>query len=107
MLKKYEDREPLSVHQVSVITEVDQGPSEVDEQPSTEGGSHEIPSPGLVRTQTPADVTLSSNLSNKQRSEVLALFKEFDIIFSDLPGRTELVECALRLTSDKPIHVPQ
>lgn len=66
-----------------------------------------LPMLPLVQTQSAADIKLSSDLDADQVAQVRSLFQQFDTIFSDLPGKTDLVNCSLSLTSDKPVHVPQ
>ncbi|XP_037521061.1 uncharacterized protein LOC119397715 [Rhipicephalus sanguineus] len=53
------------------------------------------------------DVKISDDLSVQQRTEVIQLLQEHQQIFSDLPGKTELAECKLELTSERPVHVRQ
>lgn len=61
----------------------------------------------LVQTQSAADIKRSSDLDADQVSQVRSLLQLSDTIFSDLPGKTDLVKCSLSLTFDKPVHVPQ
>lgn len=91
------------------MTNVGPGTADENEEKSSEE-PHQIPSPSPFHTPTGArdicqvTIKLHDNLSVKQRSEVLDLFKEFEVIFSHLPGQTELVECALHFTSDNSTH---
>lgn len=101
MLKKYEEREVTEPQQVSVVAELHENlPEEEDEV-------KQMPILSLYRTQFSTDVKLSPHLTAEQVQNVQALFQEYADIFSDLPGKTALVECSLRLTSNKPVHVPQ
>uniref|UniRef100_A0A131YW51 Reverse transcriptase n=1 Tax=Rhipicephalus appendiculatus TaxID=34631 RepID=A0A131YW51_RHIAP len=59
----------------------------------------------LNRTYFSTDVKLSPNLTAEQVRSLQTLFPEYAGIFPDLPGKTALVECSLRLTSETPVHV--
>lgn len=104
MLKKYEERNPPTIHPVSAAAELDSTSLDIE---TPEEDSVELPSVSLHRTQCATDVKLASSLSEVQAEEVRGLLQEFEGIFSDLPGKTTFTECALRLTSNEPIHIPQ
>ena len=55
--------------------------------------------------ETCRDVNVCSNLTKEQTGEVWQLLKEFQDIFTDVPGRTDLVEHKVELTTSIPIHV--
>ncbi|XP_077551257.1 uncharacterized protein LOC144164889 [Haemaphysalis longicornis] len=106
MLKRYEDRKPSPSVQASVAittNDVCSGPD------GTEGcGTEDCPlSVPTRRTQTATDVKLAAALDDTQLTEARSLLQQYETIFSDLPGKTNLVTCALSLTSEKPVHIPQ
>lgn len=49
------------------------------------------------------DVQLNPKLSDGRRKQMMELLKEYADIFSDVPGRTDLAEHEIRLTSDTPV----
>ena len=51
-------------------------------------------------TESFRDMTLSGDLNWEQKKEVEELIEEFQRVFTDLPGTTELVAHHIRLTSD-------
>lgn len=67
----------------------------------------ELPFLPARQEQTFKDVCISPRLTPEQRQEAQSLYKQFQDIFSDLPGKTDLVECELSLTSMIPVHVQQ
>ncbi|XP_040077970.2 uncharacterized protein LOC120849798 [Ixodes scapularis] len=97
MLKKYEEREVLGApEQVLAGLAVEE-----------EGEEQEVPHVGLRRQQDHNDVRKSEELSEEQVTEVEELLESFQEVFSDLPGRTNLVKCQLKLTTDVPVQVRQ
>ena len=45
---------------------------------------------------------MGEHLDDKQKAELRSLLTEFSEVFSDKPGRTDLVECVLSIKDDKP-----
>ncbi|XP_077560624.1 uncharacterized protein LOC144175419 [Haemaphysalis longicornis] len=95
MLKKYEERKPTS-SSVAAINTIEDG---------IEG--EEIPFLPLQQQQSFKDVCISNSLSSSQTQEAQQICEDYREIFSDLPGKTDLVECRLELTSTTPVHVRQ
>jgi hypothetical protein len=60
--------------------------------------------PALEQTQTFEDVHLSPDLTPTQTHEVKELLSEFREVLSDLPGRTNLEEIHLDLTTTEPVR---
>lgn len=106
MLKKYEERETTSPHQVAAVNTTSATPGEEANSESNDS-EDTIPSLSLCQTQTASDVKISPKLQTDQLQQVRQLCEEFADIFSDLPGKTQLVECSLDLVIEKPVHVPQ
>jgi hypothetical protein len=67
----------------------------------------ELPIPNLVQTENWKNVVVNPDLSAKQQKEACKLIEEFQEIFSDVPTRTNLLTCKLKVKSDEPIrHKP-
>ena len=58
-----------------------------------------------TKPETVNDVKLSEDLDASLKMELLRLIKEYSGIFTDVPGRTDLVEHAIQLTTTKPVRV--
>ncbi|XP_040068163.1 uncharacterized protein LOC120841353 [Ixodes scapularis] len=98
MLKRYEEREaPFSVaeHVGSFIAKGD------------EEDVNELPSIGVQRSQGPEDVLLSKTLTDGQLTEVKKLLYNYDDVFSDVPGKTDLLHCHLELSTSAPVRTQQ
>lgn len=95
MLKKYEKRQQASAF-VAAVNIIEDG-----------ADGEELPFFPAKQEQTFKDVCISPGLTPKRRQEAQSLCKQFQDIFSDLPGKTDLVECELTLTSMTPVHVRQ
>ncbi|XP_075744075.1 uncharacterized protein LOC142802884 [Rhipicephalus microplus] len=106
MLKKYGEREITSPHQVAAVNTTSATPEEEANRESNDS-EDTIPSLSLCQTQTASDFKISPKLQTDQLQQVRQLCEEFADIFSDLPGKTQLVECSLNLVIEKPVHVSQ
>ncbi|XP_042148654.1 uncharacterized protein LOC121837179 [Ixodes scapularis] len=96
MLKKYQERATsASVAGASAVL------------PSEEGDSSDITLPPPYLTQFSRDVRIGSNLTEEQLAEARELLREFEVIFSDLPGTTGSAECKLDMRTELPVHVKQ
>lgn len=51
-----------------------------------------------------ADIEENTHLSNQERQELIELVREFEGSFSDMPGKTALIEHDIELTSNGPIR---
>lgn len=60
-----------------------------------------------VSSESIEDVTVSENLSQKQKGEVAKVLKEFSHVLSDKPGLAKSQTHTIRLTCDKPVNVKQ
>ncbi|XP_077531344.1 uncharacterized protein LOC144143472 [Haemaphysalis longicornis] len=97
LLKKYEERKP---NPEKTMCNAICGVSETSEESS-------IPVPEFVKTEGIADVKLSPHLTTMQKAQIEVELKQHSKIFSNVPGKTHLVECHLELTTDTPVHVKQ
>ncbi|XP_042150102.1 uncharacterized protein LOC121838101 [Ixodes scapularis] len=104
ILKKYEEREESE--QVGLRCRV---AVKVDEDSDiiTEAGEDEVPMLSLTKQQDKRDVVVHTDLNREKRQQVFDLISEYEEIFSDLPGRTNLMTCDLQLTTQTPVHIKQ
>lgn len=61
--------------------------------------------PSTVGSETYKDVVINPYLSDSQKSSVLSILSDFQQVFTDIPGRTNLVTHSIKLTSTEPINV--
>lgn len=105
MLKKYEERE--GSRQEQAVCNAAASTHEMnDSRHDTEEDGH-IPMLSLTKQQGWQDVVINGKLERDKSCEARELIKDFSDIFSDLPGRTNLMTCDLQLTTPQPIHVRQ
>lgn len=96
MLKRYEERQPEVTSQASSFVVVEEGESDSP-----------LPTFKVNEGKGIESVTLGSNLDEAQRDDMCNLLEEFRDIFSEVPGKTNLLECRLELTTTKPISTSQ
>lgn len=96
MLKRYEERpQQLSPQSASfIVVEEEETDTPVPTFKSTEGLGTEA-------------IKLGPNLRESQREEVLELLTTHKDVFSEVPGKTNLLECRLQLTTSDPINTQQ
>ncbi|KAM7300391.1 uncharacterized protein ISCGN_020955 [Ixodes scapularis] len=97
MLKKYEKR-PLTDQTPQRASAAFQH-EEVEEE--------DVPVLTLHQKETYRDVKVSEELTSDQRTQVATLLAAHQGSLSDVPGKTDLVECKLKLTTDTPVQVNQ
>lgn len=71
------------------------------------GGEGQFPFLGIKGTETGRDVVLAPGLDSQHRRDAKASVQEHKDISSDVPGRINLIECHLRMETDKPVHTKQ
>ena len=49
------------------------------------------------------DFVIGGNLTEQHRGEMIELLADFDDVFPDIPGKTDLITHKIRVTSDEPI----
>ena len=111
MLRHYVEREDKQTDENDALAEasvaiIDIEQSEDCEQPDSDASA--IPAlPSVMQTETIDNVNLNPDLTSKQKSETIEILKEFPEVFIDIPGKTHLIECDMRLTSSEPVKVKQ
>src|ERR1700733_14035208 len=101
MLKKYNTRKEVNDDEAvadeslaAIATVVNDG--EVDEEEEI------LELYNGVQKESFLDVKVNPELDDKKKSEVRKLLEKYKDIFSDVPGRTNLAEHEIKLTSDTP-----
>ena len=108
LLKKYFEREdsvPVGAVAVKVnanICENEHVESEVEVDPVDSIDFLEIG--GYVAKESVNDVAIGDKLSHKQRAEFMDLANEFQSLFTEAPGTTNLAQHHIKLTSDQPVR---
>ncbi|EEC16988.1 polyprotein of retroviral origin, putative [Ixodes scapularis] len=72
---------------------------------TTDGEEGEDKLPMLILQRS--EDSLSDDLTARKRRQVQNLVNEFDAVFSEIPRRTDLVECRQELTAARPVHTKQ
>lgn len=92
MLRLWVDREEsvLSVKTIGPLIQEGEGIAEI--------------SPSPTQTESVKDIAINPELSPDQRKEIDSILMEYADIFTDLPGRTNLVEHHIQTTTEIPIH---
>lgn len=92
MLRLWVDREEsvLSVKTIGPLIQEEEGMAEI--------------SPSPTQTESVKDIAINPELSPDQRKEIDSILMEYADIFTDLPGRTNLVEHHIQTTTEIPIH---
>ncbi|XP_075723904.1 uncharacterized protein LOC142765981 [Rhipicephalus microplus] len=98
LLKKYAERETNrdAPHQCQVIVGV------VDN-----GDEQELPVPEFVQTEGITDVKICPSLTDQQKEALEKTMTAHSKIFSNVPGKTDWVECHLETVTKSPVHVKQ
>ena len=58
----------------------------------------------LSQTESEEDVRIEESLSDTQKQELKSLLRKYRDVFTDVAGKTLLVECEINLTDDTPIR---
>ena len=100
------DRIASCMYITGVVHEIGQSPNvDIDEQNVTMNDVNcDDVSPNCVQTQTWRQVEIESNLSESQTCDVEQVLSAFSELFSDVPGRTHLVEHNIALLDHEPVR---
>lgn len=96
MLKKYEERREEQLPQTSSFVVLEEEESEKPLPTFKVQGSCGIDS-----------IKLGDEIGERQRVEIRAILSTYEDVFSEIPGKTNLVECRLQTTSSEPVNTPQ
>lgn len=67
----------------------------------------ELPMVKLEQTETYSDVTVSTDLGDREKRKAEQMVEEFQDVFSYMPGKTDLVECHQDTTSSRVVSARQ
>ena len=111
MLRLYTEREPLKTLENDALAEASVAIIYIEQTADSEisqSESSEIPVVhSVIQTVTVENVNLNPNLPADQKTEAMEILNNFPDVFTDLPGRTDLIECDFKLTSSEPDKVKQ
>ena len=62
-----------------------------------------VPLPSCNRTEFPSDVTLNPELTSEQSSNLNSLLEKYSDIVTDVPLKTNVMTCEIRLTTEDPV----
>lgn len=96
MLKKYEECEPLATIQASTFIVVEEEETDNPLPSFNPGGGQGIEA-----------IQKSKDLSETQKMQVEKMLQGHKDIFSEIPGRTHLLEGRVELTTSDPINTPR
>jgi hypothetical protein len=113
LLKRYFEREVGAYCEVGVTgdmydvneSEVHMGCGVICEDEHDQNSGLQLSFPALEAAETPKDLVVSDALDEKRAGDIMKLVDQFKSTFTDLPGRTHLIECDMKLTSNDPIRV--
>lgn len=106
LLKKYFTRPEAEKDEVASVGVVLNGAGSCvvgDMQVVDEKGLNIVLPPGQS-SETCKDVNVNEHLSESQTNDVASLLSEFKDVWTDIPGKTNLINYALPLISDEPIR---
>ncbi|XP_063613940.1 uncharacterized protein LOC134787153 [Penaeus indicus] len=110
---------------VEVMRDVINGKSNVDENSEQENednsilacvavvcedhdeGGEVITVPSYVQEEDVSNVRVNEELSADQKRDVANVLSEFSTVFTDVPGRTDVIAHTITLTSDRPVNTKQ
>lgn len=116
LLKKYISRKPVDESALSVFdlplvssdneqvesNEISLGMETVDlgeyDMEIDDGKSIE-PMPSVVRTQGPEHININEELTAQQNSDLKKLTHQYETIYTEVPKKTNVIECDLQLTT--------
>ena len=100
LMKAYVERNQTSSVLISGMQDSDAEKSKGEDDVYFE----EYECPNTVRTQTSEDVRIADSLDEIQKNQVKALLCEYDDVFTDVPGRTDVGKHEIKLTSSEPVR---
>ncbi|XP_072166477.1 uncharacterized protein [Diadema setosum] len=98
LLKKYVDRARSRDNEVQA-----NAISVVEEEVESDLDRPCIGLPALAQNESVADVVIDAELTESQAAQVADLLNQFDAQLTDVPGRTNAMECSVTLTTADPV----
>ena len=95
------DKDKAEVSEISLGMEiVDSGEYDME----IDDGMYIEPMPSVNRKQGPEHINISESLTAQQKSDLKKLTHQYETIFTDVPKKTNVIECDLQLTTAQPIR---
>ena len=114
MLKRYYDRLPDvndsktvdrgSATDAEVEVEEDQAAAKVLEEDDGDDLELFVPEKQSSDAGSPDEVHICPDLSKRQKDEIWVLLREYQDIFSNIPGKTDVIEQQIVLTDSNPVR---
>ena len=67
-------------------------------------GMYIEPMPSVKRKQGPEHIKIDEKLSEEQKAQLGELTQKYESVFTDVPRKTNVIECDLQLTSSQPVR---
>ena len=77
---------------------------EEDDNESDENSLEDCTFPSNKEIETYQDVSISDELTDKQRKEVRELLAKYPDVLTSIPGKTELLEHDIKLSTAEPVR---
>ena len=115
LLKKYVERpnEELAIGVFGLVSDQEQVMEPIDQTErvecdentyDSEADNRVIPLPGPVQKESLDDVKYDPQLPPERKNELYQVLQQFQNTFTDVPKRTNVIECEIKLTSDDPVR---
>ena len=105
MSQKYHERETTSMCSSINTQDVEADQPDKIEDTNDDFLRDELLHCPLEPKETWQDVTVSPSLTRGQQRQTCDLLSEYQDVLTDLPGKTNLVECGIDLTDDMPFRI--
>ena len=79
----------------------------VQDEEEEQGAARDLMFCPIESTETWRDVKVNEKLDQVKSEEVWTLIEEFNSVFTDFPGKTDLLECHIDLVDDTPVRQRQ
>lgn len=96
MLKRYEDRQPDPIPQTASFVVMKEEDTDTP-----------LPTCTVKPAAGVEAIPIGKGLEEDKRTELGNILNDYQDVFSEIPGKTNLLECKLHLTTSEPINTPQ
>ena len=101
MLKQYVERKNVTSH---CLLSAEANVTVNEETDTEEFGLDDCVFPTAKQPQSYNDVSISDALTSEQRAEVEALIEQYPDVLTSVPGRTDLIQHDIKLSTSEPIR---
>ena len=96
--------QPFSLENACAVGTYEPNSEDADLTEDTEYSESIVPMPRADRKENIGDVKLSDELTADERTMLLKTLQQYDETLTDVPGRTDVITCDIKLTTDQPIR---